>query len=57
MTSPIIRPLPDIDMVERRNDLFDLYNTWPGDTDPDEDPVFVALAREIMGLPPLPATL
>lgn len=41
------------DLVRRQNELFDLYNSWPGDGDPDDDPEFVAQAREIMGLPPL----
>ena len=39
-------------VVERQNRLFDLYNSWPGG-DPDDDPDFVAQAREIMGLAPL----
>lgn len=50
------RPVPDLDMVRRQNELFDLYNSWPGE-DPDDDPAFVARSREIMGLPPLQQTL
>ncbi len=53
MTEP--RAYPDPDAVRRQNELFDLYNNWPGDGDPDDDPDFVDAAREIMGLPPLPA--
>ncbi|MGE5827153.1 MAG: hypothetical protein ACM30G_02165 [Micromonosporaceae bacterium] len=45
------RVAPSPDMVRRHNELFDLYDNWPGD--PDDDPEFVAQAREIMGLPPL----
>lgn len=51
MTGPIVRPLPDLDLVRRQNELFDLYNNWPGDGDPDEDPAFVAAAYEIMRVP------
>jgi hypothetical protein len=47
------RPLPDLALVRRQNRLADLYNNWPGDGDPDDDPDFVAQARQIMGLPPL----
>jgi len=48
-----VRPMPDQDVVRRQNELFDLYNDWPGTGDPDDDPEFVAAAREIMSLPPL----
>ena len=48
-----VRAMPDPTAVEQQNQLFDLYNDWPGDEDPDDDPEFVAQAREIMGLPPL----
>ena len=51
------RIAPDPDMVRRQNEVFDLYNAWPGEDDPDDDPEFVARAREIMGEPPLPDTL
>jgi len=46
------RVAPDPVVVRRQNELFDLYSQWPGD-DPEDDPAFVAAAREIMGLPPL----
>lgn len=46
------RVAPDPVVVKRHNELFDLYDQWP-DGDPDDDPEFVAQAREIMGLPPL----
>lgn len=46
------RPIPDPIAVRRQNDLFDLYSQWPSD-DPDDDPEFVAAAREVVGLPPL----
>lgn len=39
--------------VQRQNDLFDLYNQWDGEGDPDDDLAFVAAARNIMGLPQL----
>lgn len=51
------RAHPDPEAVRRQNELFDLYANWPGDDDPDDDPEFVAAAREIMGLPPLPGSL
>lgn len=51
------RVAPDPDMVRRQNEVFDLYGSWPGEGDPDDDPEFVAQAREIMGEPPLPETL
>ena len=41
------------DKIRRHNALADLYNTWPGDEDPDDDPEFVRRSREIMGEPPL----
>lgn len=47
------RSVPDPSVVRRQNELFDLYNQWPGDGDPDEDPDFVAAAHKVMGLPPL----
>jgi len=47
-----LRVMPDPDVVERQNQLVDLYNGWPGDDDPDDDPDFVDAARQIMGLPP-----
>lgn len=47
---------PDPLVVRRQNELFDLYNQWPGDGDPDDDPDFVAAARSVMGLPPLPTS-
>ena len=53
MTQPAMQVMPDPAAVERQNELFDLYNNWPGDGDPDDDPEFVAQARDIMGLPPL----
>lgn len=49
------RPVPDLDAIRRRNEMYDLYSNWPTE-DPDDDPEFVARAREIMGLPPLQAT-
>ena len=45
------RSVPDPVVVQRHNELADLYNSWPGDGDPDDDPEFVAAARKIMGLP------
>lgn len=51
MTSPV-RPVIDPVVIRRQNELFDLYNQWPGD-DPNDDPEFVAAARQVMGLPPL----
>ena len=53
MTVATEQVAPDPAMVERQSQLFDLYNNWPGDGDPDDDPEFVAEARDIMGLPPL----
>ncbi len=53
MTTPVISAVPDPEAVRRQNELFDLYSQWPGDGDPDDDPDFVAAARQIMGLPPL----
>ena len=53
MTTTRVAPSPD--MVRRQTELFDLYDNWPGNDDPDDDPEFVAQAREIMGLPPLTA--
>lgn len=50
------RVAPDPDVVRRQNEVFDLYNNWPT-AEPDDDPEFVARAREIMGEPPLPTTL
>jgi hypothetical protein len=47
------RAVLDPVVVRRQNELFDLYNNWPGDVGPDDDPEFVAAARDIMGLPPL----
>lgn len=44
---------PDPIVVRRQNELFDLYQQFAGDGDPDDDPEFVDAAREIMGLPPL----
>jgi hypothetical protein len=41
----------DPDVVRRHNELADLYNAWPGDGDPDDDPDFVAAARKIMETP------
>lgn len=47
------RAVPDPIVVRRQNELFDLYNNWQGGGDPDDNPEFIAAAREIMGLPPL----
>lgn len=44
------------DKMRRTRELQDLYNSWPGEGDPDDDPEFVARAREIMGEPPLEST-
>lgn len=51
MTTPTVEPHPDV--ARRSRALADLYNTWPSEGDPDDDPAFVRRAREIMGLPPL----
>jgi hypothetical protein len=52
MTVPVVRSVADPQTVRRQNELSDLYHGWPAD-DPDDDPEFVAQAREIMGLAPL----
>lgn len=55
----IVRPVTDPAVVRRQNELFDLHSEFvmahEGELgyDPDDDPEFVARAREIMGLPPL----
>lgn len=52
------RVRPDPLVVQRQNQLFDLYAKFVDghadetDYDPDDDPDFVAQARETMGLPP-----
>lgn len=55
MIPDIVRAVPNLAEVRRQNELQDLYNSWPSD-DPDDDPEFVAQARQIMGLPPLEAS-
>lgn len=45
------RSVPDPVVVQRHNDLADLYNSWPGDGDPDDDPEFLAAAHKIMDIP------
>lgn len=58
MATPTVNRVPsDPDMVRRQNQVFDLYNTWPSDDDPDDDPEFVRRSRELMGEPPLPERL
>jgi hypothetical protein len=52
----VTRAIPDPTVVRRQNELFDHYADWSADhpgEDPDDDPEFVAIAREIMDLPPL----
>lgn len=56
-----MRVQPDPLVVKRHNNLSDLYSTLVAEHaddqdyyDPDDDPDFVAQAREIMGLPPFP---
>lgn len=43
----------DADKIRRAAALQDLYNTWPGEGDPDDDPDYVRQARKIMGEPAL----
>lgn len=53
----IARVQPDPLVVQRQNDLFDLWHDFADahadepDYDPDDDPEFHAEARRIMGLP------
>jgi hypothetical protein len=47
----------DAEKIRRAAALADLYNNWPGEGDPDDDPDYVRQAREIMGEPPLPSAL